>query len=192
MSGFYPVLILIVISLGYQTFSATWYSTSLHRRLGIKVKVYMPVVMSVITTLSFGFGIGVGRLFAPMAGSLAIKSGWILLALTGLKIILESRKFHPEERVVLTDTWQAVILLALAGSINAFFGGIALGLVQYSAGIVLLLALGTTLIFSLAGILSGSKNGYQTAPARISLIAGMLLVVVSIWMLFINFNISQL
>ena len=152
------------------------------------MKVYMPVVMSVIPTLAFGLGLGAGSLFAPMAGSLAIKSGWILLALTGLKIILESRKFHPEERVVLTDTWQAALLLALAGSINAFFGGLALGLVHYfSAGTVLLLLLGVTLIFSLAGIFLGNKNGYQTAPARISLIAGILLMVVSIRMLFINF-----
>jgi putative Mn2+ efflux pump MntP len=98
--------------------------------------------------------------------------------------MLESFKFHPEERVVLTDTWQTTLLLALAGSINAFFGGLALGLVNSSVLIPVAIMFVVSLMFTLAGILFGNVRGYKTAPARFGILAGSLIVFISIRMLF--------
>ncbi|MDY0343353.1 MAG: manganese efflux pump [Lentimicrobium sp.] len=182
--GFYSILTAAVICLAYNSFSATWYSVSLHRRLGIQVKGYLPLAMAVIPALIFGLGLLTGRLSEPMAGNYAVIAGWLLLGLIGLKIMLESFKFHPEERVVLTDTWQTTLLLALAGSINAFFGGLALGLVNSSVLIPVAIMFVVSLMFTLAGILFGNVRGYKTAPARFGILAGSLIVFISIRMLF--------
>lgn len=98
--------------------------------------------------------------------------------------MLESFKFHPEERVVLTDNWQSAVLLALAGSINAFFGGLALGLINYPLFTPVTIMFLVSLIAAMAGILFGNPRGYKTAPARFGILGGSLIVFISIRMFF--------
>ncbi|HAH59649.1 MAG TPA: hypothetical protein DCL86_16015, partial [Bacteroidales bacterium] len=99
--GFYSILIITVICLAYSTFSATWYSVSLHRRLGIRINGSLPLAMAAIPAFLFGLGLLTGRLSEPLAGIHAEIAGWLLLGLIGIKIMLEALKFYPEERVVL-------------------------------------------------------------------------------------------
>lgn len=177
-------LLFVVICLAYHTFSATWYSVSLHRKLAIKVKVYLPLFMAVMPAAGFGFGLLTGILFKPMAGNFSITAGGLLLALIGLKIMYESFKFYPEERVILTDTLKSALLLALSGSMNVFFGGFALGLAGFPVLMPMALLFGVSLVYTLAGILLGNAHGYKTMPARLGILAGSLIVFFSIRMLY--------
>lgn len=137
-----------------------------------------------------GFYFGLFQALMPVIGYLGGKSlfGWlassapwiafVLLAAIGGKMIYEAFAGDDQEDVVCI-THKAMMLLAIATSIDAMAAGFALPLMDFEPVFACLLIGLTTFAFSFAGVFVGLKSG-EWLESKAELFGGVVLVLIGL------------
>ena len=128
---------------------------------------------AVIHTLFFALGflpaVALNR-FLPEYACLA---GQFIILIVGLKLIVEAIRFSPEEKIVLVDDRQSLILVGAARGLNYFLIGLGLGFCT-GFNLQFLYILFTAEAAAIAsGLLLGERYGLKAIIRTLFLISGI-------------------
>jgi len=140
----------------------------------------LPVYLAVSKTILFAFGLFAGRFSEGIMPWTYASMAYALLFIIGLKMITQSMKFNPEERIVLADNSRTMILMSLAGSFNSVFVGFSLGLIGVEPLYPVLLVLLGVLAASFAGLFLGGKIGLRPFIRFLSIGAGAVVAFIAL------------
>lgn len=168
-------LILIIVVLSSESFITTWYSTAIHSKLKEKAPVKLPIALAIVRTLVFALGIFLGNIGSVAFPWFYIAMAYAMMFIIGLKMITESLRFNPEERIVLVDNNRTLILIAFAGSFNPLFIGLSLGLIGTEIIMPCLFLFIFTLLLSIISLYLGKKLGLRPFLRYIGIIAGLVI-----------------
>jgi putative Mn2+ efflux pump MntP len=171
------ILTLAVIA---DSFTIAWFSSALHNKLAVKLDAKLPLAFSSARTVFMAVGLGAGFYAAALFPDFSSLTGLFLLSIVGIKLGIESVNFNPEEKVILIDNHKTMVLLAIAGSANTFFAGIALGLAGVSIATPLIIVLIVTALLTYAGIKAGKYKGYKPRIKYTGLVSGVVIVAIVI------------
>jgi manganese efflux pump family protein len=149
------------------------------------------VKLSLITAGYFGFFQGFMPFLGYWAGKgllswIASYAPWIacvLLTVMGIKMIYESfnTDIEPELKQI---THKAMLLLAIATSIDAMAAGFVLPLLKVNVAFACVLIAIVTYLFSYAGVLIGAKSGQQLGD-KAELLGGIVLILIGLKVLLV-------
>jgi putative Mn2+ efflux pump MntP len=167
------VTMFLIAALALGSFAPAWYTGSLHRKLDVKLPWTMIFTSSAINTLFFGLGYfsiqALGR-FMPEYACLA---GQFILFIIGLKLIIEAIRFNPEEKIILVDDSQALMLVGLARGINYLLIGVGLGFCNNFNLTFLYILFAAEAIAILSGLILGHRIGLKSIIRTLFLISGI-------------------
>ena len=172
-------LIIISVILASESFITTWYSSAIHSKLNETAPVKLPIALSIIKSLVLLIGIYLG-------GIVSIAAPWFYTAIAyaiiiiGLKIITESLKFNPEERIVLIDNNKTLILISIAGTFNPLFIGLSLGLIGTDILRPVMLLFVITLLISFISLYLGKRYGLRPFLRYIGITAGLTIAIIAL------------
>lgn len=168
-------LILILLVLISESFATSWYSSAINARLSEKMPYKLAIGLSVTKSIVLALAILTGKATSFSLPWYYLTMAYTLMFIIGLKIITETLRFKPEERIVLIDSARTIVLLSFAGSFNTFFIGLGLGLIGIEVWIPILITFFGTLIFSILAMLAGKKYGLRPGIRYLGIIAGALI-----------------
>lgn len=163
-----------------ESFAASWYSGAIHKKTGDSLPVRLPFALATIKSLLLAIAIFSGNFISDIMPSNLIVIAYAIMTIAGIKIVIESLRFNPEERIILIDDHKTLLFLSLAGSFNTFFVALALGLIGVGILSPYLLTLVATLIFSLAGLYLGASKGLRPGIRYAGILAGTLILAISL------------
>ncbi len=179
-------LILILLVLVSESFITTWYSSAIHSRLKEKTPVKLPIALAIIKTIALALGIFLGSIVSVALPWFYIAMAYAMMFIIGLKMITESLRFSPEERIVLIDNYKTLILLGFAGSFNSLLIGLSLGLIGTDILMPCLFLFIFTLILSTISLYYGKKIGLRPYLRYTGIIAGLIIAGIAL-RFFINY-----
>lgn len=172
------LLILILIALVTESFSTSWNSGAIHAKLKEQLPVRLPFSLAVIKSVVLALGLFIGMM---ASGYLPFfTTPYALVFIIGLKIITESFRFAPEERIVLVDNTKTLLLVSVAGSFNTLFIGLGLGLLGVSILLPVAFNLTATLIASLIALKYGAKKGLTPYTRYAGIAAGIIIAAIAL------------
>lgn len=174
------ILILIIVALITESFATSWYSGAIHSKVSEKPPLSLPPALSIIKTLVFALGLLSGRFSSSVLPWFYTTMAYSLMFIIGLKLITETMRFNPEERIVLVDNNRTLLLLSIAGSFNTLFIGISLGLLGVGILTPVLTLFVGTLILSFISITLGKKLGLRPGIRFAGIAAGCIICIVAI------------
>jgi manganese efflux pump family protein len=174
------ILILIIIAIATESFATTWYSGAIHSKLKEKLPYMLPVGMTLIKSLVLAAGIYVGSFGSVALPMYYANMAYALMFIIGLKMIMQSMRFNPEERIVLVDDNKTLILVSIAGSFNSFFIGFSLGLIGISVLMPVAITFFATLIMSFAALFLGKQYGLRPFVRITGIVAGAIISIIAL------------
>lgn len=174
------ILILIIIAIATESFATNWYSGAIHSKLKEKLPYRLPVGMSLIKSLILAIGIYAGSFGALTLPMYYANMAYALMFIIGLKMITQSMRFNPEERIVLVDNTRTLVLLSIAGSFNSFFIGFGLGLLGISVLMPVAITFFATLILSFAALFLGKQYGLRPFVRITGIVSGAIIAVIAL------------
>lgn len=174
------ILFLIIVALITESFATSWYSGAIHVKVAEKPPFTLPPALAVVKSIVFSIGVFSGSLVTGYLPWFYATMAYALMFIIGLKMVTETMKFNPEERIILIDSNKTLILLSLAGSFNTLFIGIGLGLIGTSVLSPVITLFAGTLIGSFTGILLGKKFGLRPGIRYAGIIAGVFIAFVAL------------
>ena len=126
-----------------------------------------------IHTLFFTLGYLPAEALIRFMPGYACFAGQFIVLIVGLKLIIEAIRFSPEEKIVLVDDWQSLLLVGIARGFNYFLIGLGLG---FCSGfnlqfLYILFAAEAAAIGS--GLLLGQNYGLKAIIRTLFLISGI-------------------
>lgn len=174
------LLIIILLALVTESFSTSWYSGAIHKKLALKLPIQLPFALAIIKSLMMALGIYIGnRVYGTLPSHFTIIA-YSLMFIVSLKIIWESMRFAPEERIIMVDSTKTLLLLSFAGSFNTFLISICLGLIGVHVLNPCIFTLTTTIVFALAAVNLGAKHGLRPFIRISGIVAGLLITILSL------------
>jgi len=153
------IIFIIALGLAMDCFTIAISNSSISGLVkpGIPLKTAIAFAFAHLVLLFAGHWLGqvIGSMFVGLEALVA----FIILAIIGMKMIMEVRKRHPKSKVFDINRAQVVVVLSLATAMDAFLAGIALGITGlriYLAGALIAF---TVFILTLAGMASGKDFG---------------------------------
>ncbi|HLO89608.1 MAG: manganese efflux pump [Chloroflexota bacterium] len=174
------ILILIILALLTESFATSWYSGAVHSKVSEKPPYGLPPSLALIKSVVFALGIISGRLGSVALPWYYTTMAYALMFIIGLKLITETMRFHPEERIVLVDNNKTLLILSVAGSFNTLFIGISLGLIGTGIWAPVLTMFAGTLVFSFISLYLGKKYGLRPFIRLAGIAAGSLIAFVAL------------
>lgn len=174
------ILILIIIAIAIESLATSWYSGAIHSKLKEVLPYKLPVAMSVIKSLVLAAGIYAGSLGSLVLPMYYANMAYALMFIIGLKVITQSMRFNPEERIVLVDDSKTMLLISIAGSFNSFFIGFSLGLIGISVLMPVLITFLATLILSYAAMFLGKQYGLRPLVRIAGIVAGSVIAIIAL------------
>lgn len=179
-------IVIIVLALAVDSFTTSWFTGALHKKLSVKPGAGLPVFFSAGRTLFMALGIGAGLWATTFLPDQNYKVGMALLLVVGLKYGIDALRFNPEEKIFLVDDNKTMLLLTLAGSISTFFAGIGLGMAESGFWLPVIAIALSVFVFSKAGLWAGEKFGYKPKIRFAGLIPAMVMLIFWIRLLILN------
>lgn len=173
-------LILILLVLISESFATSWYSGAINAKLSEKMPYPLAVGLAVTKAIVLALAILVGKATTFSLPWYYLTMAYALMFIIGLKIITETLRFRPEERIVLIDSNKTIVLLSFAGSFNTFFIGLSLGLIGTGVLLPVLITFTGTLILSLLSMIAGKKYGLRPVIRYLGIIAGAVIAGISL------------
>lgn len=174
------ILILVLLSLVTESFVTTWYSAAINAKVKEKLTFLMPVILSVVKTAALALGIFIGLKGSVMIPWFYLTMAYVLMFIIGLKMVIETMRFSPEERIILIDNNKTILLLGIAGSFNTFFVGLSLGLIGSVILHPVVFTFIGTLVLSILAFFLGKKYGLKVFLRITGIIAGALICVIAL------------
>lgn len=181
-----PILIFLFLALALGSFAPSWYTGSLHKKLGIRIP-YLLAVSAVFNVVFFAAGYFSAVFFAGKLTFNAGIAGAAVILITGLKLILESVRFSPEEKIVLVDDAKTVFLVSLSRGFNYFFAGLGTGLCIVVPGSGFAMIFGFEVLAVVSGLFSGQRFGLKPQIRSLFLISGVGVAAVALRSVFLLF-----
>ncbi len=174
------ILILILLSLVTESFVTTWYSSAINAKVKETLSLSFPLIIAVIKTAVLSLGIFLGLKGSVVVPWFYLTMAYVLMFIIGLKMVIETMRFSPEEKIVFIDNKKTSFLLSIAGGFNSFFIGISLGLIGTPILQCAIFTLIATSIFSLIAYFLGKKFGLRVFLRIIGIVAGAVVIFVAI------------
>lgn len=169
-------IVLISFALASDSIVSSWFSGALHGKLKLKLDSELSIFHAAGRVLFLAGGLSAGSLLTSLLTDFTVLTGLSVLSIVGIKLMVESIRFNPEERVFLLDNYRTKLLVTIAGSINTLFAGMGLGI----AGTGLFLPVAVTLPvaagMSFIGIKAGIRYGYRPVVRYSGLLSGALIL----------------
>lgn len=173
-------LILLALAITAESFASSWNSGALHASLGERMPGAAAPILTLVRLAMLLAGVFIGRTISLLLYDYNIQFGLVLIIVTGLKMLMETFRFNHEAKIVLLDNYKTVWLWSFAGSFNVFLIGTGSGLAGFVLYVALILFFISTLAGSYVGMWAGRKNGFRKWIRNVVIIAGILIIVISL------------
>lgn len=171
-------VLLLAVALSMDAFAVAIGLGAKHRASPVRLASLAGVYFGVFQALMPATGYLGGKSLFGWLASYAPWVAFILLAAIGGKMIYESFAGDDEEDVVCI-TQRAMLMLAIATSIDAMAAGFALPLMEFDPILACALIGLTTFAFSFAGVFVGLKSG-EWLESKAELFGGVVLVLIGL------------
>ncbi len=176
---FFP-LIIILLGLITESFATSWYSGAVHAKINEKPPLMLPVALALIKSSVLWLGIFLGNLSSDSIPWFYMTMAWALVFIIGLKMLTESLRFNPEERIVIVDNSKTLLLVSVAGSFNTFFIGISLGVLKISFINPVLITFAGTILLGFFALIFGKKYGLRPIVRYINITSAVLIALIAL------------
>ncbi len=128
---------------------------------------------AVIHTLFFILGYLPAEALHRFMPGYACFAGQFIVFIVGLKLILEAIRFSPEEKIVLVDDWQSLLLVGTARGFNYFLIGMGLGFCTgFNLGFLYIIFAAEAIAIA-SGLILGRRYGLKATIRTLFLISGV-------------------
>lgn len=110
----------------------------------------------------------------------ACLAGQFVVLIVGLKLVVESIRFSPEEKIVLVDDWQSLLLVGTARGFNYFLIGMGLGFCTGFNLYFLYILFAAEAVAIASGLLTGQRYGLKATIRTLFLISGIGILAVAV------------
>lgn len=141
-----------------------------------KENFFSIMILAIGQGIMFYIGWLIGQGLEGMLVSYSKIISFILFALIGIKMIMESFNRKYKGKVFKLDTKNAIAFLSLGKGINALIIGIAFLSLNHSGFNTALLLIGISIILALFGIQAGKKSARYSLGNLAELIGGLLIL----------------
>ncbi len=159
------LIITFIIALGLAmdcfTIAISNSSVSGEVKPGIPLKVAIAFSFAHVLLLYLGHALGgvIQHLFEGVEPRVA----FIILAIIGVKMILEARKRHPRQKVFDINQTSVILVLSLATGMDAFLTGVAVAMTTIGLNMATTIVALTVFILTLGGMTGGKQLGVAFA-----------------------------
>lgn len=163
----------LIAALALGSFAPAWYTGSLHEKIKVKIPWVLIFTSAAIHTLFFILGYLPAEALNGLMPQYACLAGQFIVFIVGLKLIVESIRFSPEEKIIMIDDRQSLLMVGVARGFNYFLIGLGLG---FCAGfnlhfLYILFAFEAAAIAS--GLLLGRHFGLKATIRTLFLFSGI-------------------
>jgi putative Mn2+ efflux pump MntP len=144
-----------------------------HLRHGVRTAGFFAAFQALMPLAGWAAGTEAQRLVAGVGHWIAFG----ILAGLGVKMVWESLRLEPAERRRSVMGFPTLLVLSLATSIDALAVGGALGVLQHSILVPIIIIGLVTFVVCLAGVFIGDRFGHLF-ESRIEIVAGVVLVLI--------------
>ena len=100
-------------------------------------------------------------------------TGQFIVLIVGLKLILEAIRFSPEEKIILVDDWQSLLLVGTARGFNYLLIGMGLGFCTGFNLQFLIIIFAAEAVAIASGLFLGKRYGLKAIIRTLFLISGI-------------------
>lgn len=182
------VIILIALSLSFDTFAVSitigLYDTGIKFFKASGFAFVMTLFQSLMPLVGWYAGLKVEKFINDYDHWLA----FLLLFILGIKMIYESIKKNNGDLKFISQnylTFQNIIWLGVATSIDAFLVGLSFGFLQFDILLSILIIGFVTFIASMLGMLLGKHVGNRFGK-KMEIVGGLILIAIGLKILFAN------
>lgn len=177
-------IIFLAIALSFDTFAVSITCGLIDRYMQFKQAARIAICFALFQAIMPLAGWFLGY---TIKDHIALYGHWIalsLLSFIGIKMIYESLK---KEKIECFDPHElkTIITLAVATSIDSFFAGITLALVQTNIPLLIFIIGFTTFLAGMLGMLFGKKLGNKFGK-RFEIVGGIILIAIGLKIFFEN------
>ncbi|WP_461483604.1 manganese efflux pump MntP [Porticoccus sp.] len=174
-------VLLLAVALSMDAFAVSIGLGAKHQRRPMSLAIMAGIYFGVFQALMPVFGYLGGKGVLGWVEAAAPWIAFLLLVLIGGKMIYESFAEGVEEDIA-TITHRVMLMLAIATSIDAMAAGFALTLLDVAPLLACLIIGVTTFLFSMAGVLIGTKSG-TWLESKAELFGGVVLILIGLKMI---------
>lgn len=173
-------ILIIAIGLSMDSFAVSVAVGMAHKNMRKTAILRAVVFFGVFQAAFAGLGWLLSQGFKEMIEHIDHWVAFALLLAIGSKMVWESLKLKPGERVFNIESYMVLIGLSVATSIDALIVGMSLGFMDMPVSVSVLVIGIVTLIFSSSGFCIGIKNGFRLLEKRSEFIGGLILIGIGI------------
>lgn len=167
------VTLFLIAALALGSFAPAWYTGSLHQKVNVKLPGAMIFTSAAINTLFFTIGYFPIQALGSYMPDYACLAGQFIVFVIGLKLIVEAIRFNPEEKIILVDDGNALIMVGLARGINYLLIGLGLGFCSgFNLNFLYVLFAAEVIAIS-SGLILGHRLGLKAIIRTLFLISGI-------------------
>lgn len=181
------VTLFLFLALAVGSFAPAWYTGSLHRKVGIRLPFAAILTGPLIHTLFFAAGIFAAQAMRDFLPGYACMAGQFIILIIGLKQIIESIRFNPEEKIMLIDGPKVLIGLGLARGFNYLLIGLGLGFCGVFHPVFFTFLFTAEVAAISSGLLSGYRFGLKSAIRTLLLLSGIAIFASALRTLILQF-----
>jgi putative Mn2+ efflux pump MntP len=181
------VTIFLFLALSLGSFAPAWYTGALHHKLGVRLPYSFILISGISSVVFFIAGYFPAQSAIHYLPDYSCIAGQLIVLIVGIKLIAEAIRFNPEEKIVLIDDRQTLIIVSLAKGINYLFIGMGLGFCYVLNFYVFIVLFGLEIMAIASGLLSGNRFGLHRSIRTLLLISGIAVVTAAIRSIFVQF-----
>jgi putative Mn2+ efflux pump MntP len=181
------VTIFLFFALSLGSFALAWYTGALHRKVAVRLPYPLILVSGIASVIFFIAGYFPAQAVLHNLPGYSCIAGQLIVLIIGVKLMAEAIRFNPEEKIVLIDDRQTLIIVSLAKGINYLFIGMGLGFCYVLNFYVFIVLFGLEIMSIVSGLLSGNRFGLHRSIRTLLLISGIAVVAAAIRSIFVQF-----
>ena len=174
------VTVFLITALALGSFAPAWYTGSLHNKIKVKMPWALIFTSAAIHTLFFALGYLPAEALNIYMPGYACLAGQFVVFIVGFKLIVEAIRFSPEEKIVLVDDRQSLILVGAARGFNYFLIGLGLGLCTGFSLHYLYILFAAEAAAIASGLVLGERYGLRAIIRTLFLISGIGILAVAL------------
>ncbi len=167
------VTLFLIAALALGSFAPAWYTGSLHQKVNVKLPWGMILSSAAFNTVFFSIGYLSMQSLSRFMPEYACLAGQFIVFIIGLKLIIEAIRFNPEEKIILVDDSNSLILVGLARGINYLLIGFGLGFCSGFNLFFLYILFAAEVIAISSGLILGHRIGLKAIIRTLFLISGI-------------------
>ncbi|MBW6491384.1 MAG: manganese efflux pump [Lentimicrobium sp.] len=181
------VTLFLFLALALGSFAPAWYTGSLHKKVDVRLPFMVLLTGPLTHTLFFAAGIFSSLALSDYLPAYACIAGQLIILIIGFKLIIESIRFNPEEKIILIDDRKVMILVGLARGFTYLLIGLGLGFCGGFDPRFLIILFVLEIVAHAAGLLSGYRFGLKSVIRTLFLLSGIAILATALRTLILQF-----